>query len=104
MAKNLKSYGDTAKSLASNPLGIIALFIVMVYGFAEWPNPPPPRRASCRACSWDIGAPCDIVSMLFRRESATWFQSGDIALVASSIPPPMRGLGDHVQMVYLVIV
>jgi CheY-like chemotaxis protein len=30
-----KSFGDTAKSLARNPLGIIALFIVMVYGFAS---------------------------------------------------------------------
>jgi hypothetical protein len=30
-----KSFGETAKSLARNPLGIIALFIVMVYGFAS---------------------------------------------------------------------
>ena len=30
-----KSLGETAKSLARNPLGIIALFIVMVYGFAS---------------------------------------------------------------------
>ena len=29
-----KSFGDTAQGLARNPLGIIALFIVMVYGFA----------------------------------------------------------------------
>lgn len=29
-----KKFGETAKSLARNPLGIIALFIVMVYGFA----------------------------------------------------------------------
>ena len=29
-----KSFGETAKSLARNPLGIIALFIVLVYGFA----------------------------------------------------------------------
>lgn len=34
VAKDLASFGDTAKSLARNPLGIIALFIVMVYGFA----------------------------------------------------------------------
>jgi CheY-like chemotaxis protein len=30
-----KSFGETAKSLARNPLGIIALFIVLVYGFAS---------------------------------------------------------------------
>ena len=30
-----KNFGDTAKSLARNPLGIIALFIVLVYGFAS---------------------------------------------------------------------
>jgi hypothetical protein len=30
-----KGFGDTAKSLARNPLGIVALFIVMVYGFAS---------------------------------------------------------------------
>jgi len=30
-----KNFGETAKSLARNPLGIIALFIVMVYGFAS---------------------------------------------------------------------
>jgi CheY-like chemotaxis protein len=30
----IRGFGDTAKSLAKNPLGIIALFIVMVYGFA----------------------------------------------------------------------
>jgi hypothetical protein len=28
-------FGETAKSLARNPLGIIALFIVLVYGFAS---------------------------------------------------------------------
>ena len=30
----IKSFGETAKGLARNPLGIIALFIVLVYGFA----------------------------------------------------------------------
>ncbi|MFO1418460.1 MAG: response regulator [Methylotetracoccus sp.] len=30
-----KTFGTTAKSLARNPLGIIALFIVLVYGFAS---------------------------------------------------------------------
>jgi len=34
MAHNLKAFGKTAKGLAKNPLGIIALFIVLVYGFA----------------------------------------------------------------------
>ena len=31
---DLKIFGDTAKGLAKNPLGIIALFIVLIYGFA----------------------------------------------------------------------
>jgi hypothetical protein len=35
MSDDLKSFGETAKSLARNPLGIIALFIVLVYGFAS---------------------------------------------------------------------
>src|SRR5688572_15381991 len=35
MVEEVKSFGDTAKSLARNPLGIIALFIVLVYGFAS---------------------------------------------------------------------
>jgi CheY-like chemotaxis protein len=35
MTDPAKSFGDTAKSLARNPLGIIALFIVLVYGFAS---------------------------------------------------------------------
>ena len=35
MSDQVKGFGDTAKSLARNPLGIIALFIVMVYGFAS---------------------------------------------------------------------
>jgi len=35
MGDQTKSFGDTAKSLARNPLGIIALFIVLVYGFAS---------------------------------------------------------------------
>jgi CheY-like chemotaxis protein len=30
-----KTFGEIAKSLAGNPLGIIALFIVLVYGFAS---------------------------------------------------------------------
>ena len=35
MNDQTKNFGETAKSLARNPLGIIALFIVMVYGFAS---------------------------------------------------------------------
>lgn len=35
MNDNLKTFGDTAKGLSKNPLGIIALFIVLVYGFAS---------------------------------------------------------------------
>lgn len=35
MSDQMKTFGDTAKSLARNPLGIIALFIVLVYGFAS---------------------------------------------------------------------
>jgi CheY-like chemotaxis protein len=35
MDDHTKNFGDTAKSLARNPLGIIALFIVLVYGFAS---------------------------------------------------------------------
>lgn len=35
MSDDLKGFGETAKSLARNPLGIIALFIVMVYGLAS---------------------------------------------------------------------
>ncbi|MDP9126323.1 MAG: response regulator [Pseudomonadota bacterium] len=35
MNDDLKGFGGTAKSLARNPLGIIALFIVMVYGLAS---------------------------------------------------------------------
>lgn len=30
----LKDFGDTAKEFSKNPLGIIALFIVLIYGFA----------------------------------------------------------------------
>ncbi len=30
----VKEFGETAKGLARNPLGIIALFIVLIYGFA----------------------------------------------------------------------
>jgi CheY-like chemotaxis protein len=32
---DVKGFGETAKGLARNPLGIIALFIVLVYGFAS---------------------------------------------------------------------
>lgn len=35
MDGEIKSFGQTATSLARNPLGIIALFIVLVYGFAS---------------------------------------------------------------------
>lgn len=35
MAESTKSFGETAKGLARNPLGIIALFIVLVYGLAS---------------------------------------------------------------------
>jgi CheY-like chemotaxis protein len=35
MGDRTKSFGETAKSLARNPLGIIALFIVLVYGLAS---------------------------------------------------------------------
>lgn len=35
MNDQTKGFGETAKSLARNPLGIIALFIVLVYGFAS---------------------------------------------------------------------
>jgi len=35
MSDQLTNFGNTAKSLARNPLGIIALFIVLVYGFAS---------------------------------------------------------------------
>lgn len=34
MTNSLKSFADSAKELSRNPLGIIALFIVLVYGFA----------------------------------------------------------------------
>ncbi len=35
MNDSFKTFGETAKGLAKNPLGIIALFIVLVYGFAS---------------------------------------------------------------------
>jgi CheY-like chemotaxis protein len=35
MADHLKDFGDVAKGLSRNPLGIIALFIVLVYGLAS---------------------------------------------------------------------
>jgi len=34
MSDDVKAFGDTARGLVKNPLGIIALFIVLVYGFA----------------------------------------------------------------------
>jgi hypothetical protein len=34
MGTHLRDFGETAKGLARNPLGIIALFIALVYGFA----------------------------------------------------------------------
>jgi hypothetical protein len=34
LSDGTKGFGETAKGLARNPLGIIALFIVLVYGFA----------------------------------------------------------------------
>ena len=33
--ESIKQFGETAKGLARNPLGIIALFIVLIYGFAS---------------------------------------------------------------------
>lgn len=36
MTDTPKSFADSAKGLAKNPLGIIALFIVLVYGFASF--------------------------------------------------------------------
>jgi CheY-like chemotaxis protein len=35
MSDQTRSFGETARSLARNPLGIIALFIVLVYAFAS---------------------------------------------------------------------
>jgi len=35
MSDQIKNFGDAAQNLARNPLGIIALFIVLVYGFAS---------------------------------------------------------------------
>jgi cytochrome c oxidase subunit IV len=34
MPNPVRDFGDVARGLARNPLGIIALFIVLVYGFA----------------------------------------------------------------------
>ena len=34
MSNQVEEFGQVAKGLARNPLGIIALFIVLVYGFA----------------------------------------------------------------------
>ena len=34
MSENMTKFAKTAKDLSRNPLGIIALFIVLVYGFA----------------------------------------------------------------------
>jgi len=36
MTTGKKGFGETAEALARNPLGIIALFIVLVYGFASF--------------------------------------------------------------------
>ncbi len=33
---SIKEFGEAAKGLAKNPLGIIALFIVLIYGFASF--------------------------------------------------------------------
>ena len=35
MQDNVKSFGEVVSGLAKSPLGIIALFIVLVYGFAS---------------------------------------------------------------------
>jgi len=35
MGDGIQSFGEAARGLARNPLGIIALFIVLVYGFAS---------------------------------------------------------------------
>jgi len=35
MTEQSKTFGDVARGLARNPLGIIALFIVLVYGLAS---------------------------------------------------------------------
>lgn len=35
MSDQMKDFGEVARGLAKNPLGIIALFIVLVYGFAS---------------------------------------------------------------------
>lgn len=34
MSDQITNFGNVAQKLARNPLGIIALFIVLVYGFA----------------------------------------------------------------------
>jgi len=34
MRRQVRDFGDTAKALSKNPTGIIALFIVLIYGFA----------------------------------------------------------------------
>ena len=36
MIDPVKTFGDTATRLSKNPLGIIALFIVLIYGFAAF--------------------------------------------------------------------
>ncbi|MBI1905558.1 MAG: hypothetical protein HYS20_04845 [Rhodocyclales bacterium] len=35
MSNPIKDFGSVAQGLARNPLGIIALFIVLIYGFAS---------------------------------------------------------------------
>ena len=46
MSDRTQSFGETAKGLARTPLGIIALFIVLVYGFASLVTAFAPKFAS----------------------------------------------------------
>ncbi len=64
MPEPIKRFGSTAISLARNPLGTIALFIVMVYGFGSLatvftdaftatnaaPHPSPRELSGARPC------------------------------------------------------
>lgn len=50
MSHEVKEFGDTARGLAKNPLGIIALFIVLVYGFAASSRRFPDRCQRLNAC------------------------------------------------------
>jgi hypothetical protein len=51
---DVPSFGNTAKGLARNPLGIIALFIVLIYGFAAltlgFNSKLEASERSCRTC------------------------------------------------------